>query len=102
MSYCVALALAATAAAPFVSTCAPRSGRVMALLSASLSVRGEESGRVEVARQEGQPVSATIAAAKQQLMALVNAEVAKAEGAAAAAEGDKGARVARRRCGVWR
>jgi hypothetical protein len=63
----------------------------MALLSATLSVRGEESGRLEVAQQAGQPVSAAIAAAKQQLMALVNAEVAKAEGAAAAAEGEKGA-----------
>ena len=67
----------------------------MALLSATLSVGGEESGRLEVARQEGQLVSAAIAGAKQQLMALVNVEVAKAEGAAAAAEGEKGARRAR-------
>ena len=81
----------------------------MALLSASLSVRGAEAGRLEVARQEGQPVSAAIAAAKQQLIALVNAEVAKEEGAAAAAEGEKGARAraggaarggARELCGV--
>ena len=75
----------------------------MALLSATLSVRGEESGRLEVARQAGQPVSEVIAAAKQQLMALVNAEVAKAEGAAAAAEGETGARRARAaRHAAWR
>lgn len=63
----------------------------MALLSATLSVGGAEAGRLEVARQEGQSVSAAIAGAKQQLIALVNAEVAKAEGAAAAAEAEKGA-----------
>jgi len=64
----------------------------MALLSASLAVGGVESGRLEVARREGESVSAAIASAKQQLLSLVNAEVAKAEGAAAAAEGERGAR----------
>ena len=68
----------------------------MALLSATLRVGGAESGSLEVARQEGQSISAAIAAAKQPLMALVNAEVAKAEGGAAAAEGEKGAARARR------
>ena len=70
----------------------------MALLRATLHVGGAEAGSLEVARQEGQTISAAIAAAKQPLLALVNAEVAKAEGAAAAAEGEKGA--ARARGGV--
>lgn len=65
---------------------------MMALLSASLAVGGVESGRLEVVRREGESVSAAIAAAKQTLLSLVNAEVAKAEGAAAAAEGERGAR----------
>jgi hypothetical protein len=79
----------------------------MALVSGVLTVHGAEAGRVEVA-QEGRPVSECVVAAKASIMALVNAEIAKAEGGAAAADADKGARtvaartLAARGCGCAR
>ena len=55
-----------------------------------LRVGGADVASVDAAR-EGRLLSEVVAAAKQPIMALINAEIAKAEGGAAGADADKGA-----------
>ena len=64
-----------------------------------LQVAGAEHGRVE-AQQEGRLLSECIVATKAPIMALLNAEIARAEGGAAAADAEKGALAARAGAGA--